>query len=32
MLATSSIALAGVLSWASGFRLYAALFVAEPTA
>lgn len=28
MLATSSIALAGVLSWASGFRLYAALFIA----
>lgn len=27
MLATSSIALAGVLSWASGFRLYAALFI-----
>lgn len=28
MLAPSSIALAGVLSWASGFRLYAALFIA----
>ena len=28
MLATSSIALAGALSWASGFRLYAALFIA----
>ena len=28
MLATSSIALAGGLSWASGFRLYAALFIA----
>lgn len=27
MLATSTIALAGVLSWASGFRLYAALFL-----
>lgn len=28
LLATSSIALAGVLSWASGFRLYAGLFIA----
>lgn len=28
MIASSSIALAGALSWASGFRLYAALFIA----
>lgn len=28
MIALSSVALAGMLSWASGFRLYAALFIA----